>query len=44
MARLHSFGAAEAEAAGVEVHSPEHVHQTWRDDVAQVSEAFNVAP
>lgn len=44
LARLHSLGAAEVEAAGVEVRSPEQVRQAWQDDIARVSEAFTVAP
>jgi macrolide phosphotransferase len=44
LACLHSLGAAEAEAAGVEVRSPEQVRQAWRDDVARVSAEFTMAP
>ena len=44
LARLHSLGAAEAEAAGVEVRSPMQVRRAWRDDVARVEAAFTVAP
>ncbi|TDK23908.1 aminoglycoside phosphotransferase [Arthrobacter crusticola] len=44
LARLHSPGAAQAEAAGVEVRSPKQVRQAWLDDLARVSVAFTVAP
>lgn len=44
LARLHSLGAAEAQAAGVEVRSPEQVRRAWADDVVRVREAFTVAP
>lgn len=44
LARLHSLGAEQAKAAGVEVRSPEQVRQAWQDDVARVSVAFTIAP
>ncbi|HET8993888.1 MAG TPA: macrolide 2'-phosphotransferase [Rhodococcus sp. (in: high G+C Gram-positive bacteria)] len=44
LARLHSLGAQQAEAAGVEVRSPAQVRRSWRDDIERVSEAFTVAP
>lgn len=44
LARLHSIGAQQAEAAGVEVRSPAQVRQSWRDDIERVSAAFTVAP
>ncbi|MFD6893289.1 macrolide 2'-phosphotransferase [Rhodococcus sp. NPDC060086] len=44
LARLHSLGAQQAEAAGVEVRSPAQVRESWRDDIDRVSEAFTVAP
>ncbi|MCC3269163.1 macrolide 2'-phosphotransferase [Arthrobacter gengyunqii] len=44
LACLHSLGAAEARAAGVEVRSPGQVRQAWRDDISRVSAEFTVAP
>ena len=44
LARLHSIAPQQAEAAGVEVRTPEQVRQAWADDVALVREAFTVAP
>lgn len=44
LARLHSVDAAEAEAAGVEVRSPDRVRAAWAEDVARVREEFTVAP
>lgn len=44
LARLHSIGADEARAAGVEVRAPAEVRQAWVDDVTRVRDAFTVAP
>ncbi|MGX6512558.1 macrolide 2'-phosphotransferase [Rhodococcus sp. SJ-2] len=44
LARLHSIGAQQAGAAGIEVRSPARVRQAWRDDIDRVSEAFTIAP
>ncbi|ASU58205.1 macrolide 2'-phosphotransferase [Nocardiopsis dassonvillei] len=44
LARLHSIAPERAEAAGVEVRTPDRVRQAWRDDIARVSEAFTVSP
>jgi macrolide phosphotransferase len=44
LARLHSIGARQAEAAGVEVRTPTQVRQSWQDDIDRVSAAFTVAP
>ncbi|MGC5040299.1 macrolide 2'-phosphotransferase [Streptomyces sp. DT190] len=44
LARLHSITPAQAEAAGVEVRTPEQVRQAWRDDVEKVRAEFTVAP
>lgn len=44
LARLHSIGAEQADAAGVEVRTPTRVRQSWRNDIARVSETFTVAP
>ncbi|TCI98805.1 macrolide 2'-phosphotransferase [Aeromicrobium sp. IC_218] len=44
LARLHSVDVGAAEAAGVEVRSPDQVRQAWADDVARVRENFTVAP
>ncbi|WP_336319823.1 macrolide 2'-phosphotransferase [Streptomyces lavendofoliae] len=44
LARLHSIPPAQAEAAGVEVRTPEQVRQAWRDDIERVRAEFTVAP
>lgn len=44
LARLHAITPAQADAAGVEVRTPDQVRQSWRDDVARVSAAFTVSP
>lgn len=44
LARLHSITPAQAEAAGVEVRTPEQVRQAWRNDVEKVRAEFTVAP
>jgi macrolide phosphotransferase len=44
LARLHSIPPARAEAAGIEVRTPEQVRQAWRDDVEKVRAEFTVAP
>lgn len=44
LARLHSLGAEEAKAAGVEVRSPAQVRQAWQDDLTRVEDAFALAP
>lgn len=42
LARLHSLGAAEAAAAGVEVRTAPQVREAWSDDIARVSQGFTV--
>lgn len=44
LARVHSIGADEARAAGVEVRTPAEVRHAWVDDVTRVRDAFTVAP
>ncbi|QVQ50923.1 macrolide 2'-phosphotransferase [Spiractinospora alimapuensis] len=44
LARLHAVTPERAEAAGVEVRTPERVRQAWRDDIARVGSEFTVAP
>lgn len=44
LACLHSLDAQAADAAGVEVRSPEQVRQTWQDDINRVNDEFNLAP
>lgn len=44
LARLHSITAEQAEAAGVDVRTPDQVRQAWSDDVERVRAGFTVAP
>lgn len=44
LARLHSIDTNRAEAAGVDVRSPERVRLSWRDDIARVCDEFTIAP
>ena len=44
LARLHSIDAERADAAGVEVRSPDRTRRAWRDDITRVHDAFTVAP
>lgn len=44
LARLHGITSEKAQAAGVEVLTPERVRRAWAEDIARVREEFTVAP
>ncbi|MFC3996031.1 macrolide 2'-phosphotransferase [Nocardiopsis sediminis] len=44
LARLHAINRQQAEAAGVDVRTPDEVRTSWAEDIARVHDEFTVAP